>query len=249
MRKNFKQLTSCLLAALLAAAPACTQLPVNTAVAEAASVSTLATSPVRVSVHDPSIMEAVDGTYYAFGSHIDAARSTDLVNWTRFTNGYEAKNNAIFGNLSENLAKPFKWAGENDVDSKRDGFSVWAPDVFYNKDYINEDGSKGAYMMYFCTTSTYKRSVIAFGVSQKPEGPYTCVDTLIYSGFTKNKANDYGSKIDTQYTNTNIADLIADGTLKDGVNDNWFIKGGTAYETAYAPNAIDPTLFYDKAGK
>ncbi len=249
MRKDFKQLTSCLLAALLAAAPACTQLPGNTAVAEAASVSTLATSPVRVSVHDPSIMEAVDGTYYAFGSHIEAARSTDLVNWTRFTNGYEAKNNAIFGNLSENLAKPFKWAGENDVDSKRDGFSVWAPDVFYNKDYINEDGSKGAYMMYFCTTSTYKRSVIAFGVSQKPEGPYTCVDTLIYSGFTKNKANDYGSKIDTQYTNTNIADLIADGTLKDGVNDNWFIKGGTAYETAYAPNAIDPTLFYDKAGK
>ena len=249
MRKISKQLTSCLLAATLAVVPACTQMASNAPVAEAASVSTLTTSPARVSVHDPSIMEAADGTYYAFGSHIDAAKSTDLVNWTRFTNGYDAKNNALFGDLSKNLAKPFKWAGENDCDSKASGFSVWAPDAFYNKDYVNEDGSKGAYMMYFCTTSTYKRSVIAFGVSQKPEGPYTCVDTLVYSGFTKNEAYDYGSNIDTHYTNTNISELIENGTLKDGVNDEWFLSGATAYNTSYAPNAIDPTLFYDKTGK
>lgn len=249
MRKISKQLTSCLLAATLAAVPACAHLASDATVAEAASVSTLTTSPARVSVHDPSIMEAADGTYYAFGSHIDAAKSTDLVNWTRFTNGYDAKNNALFGDLSKNLAKPFKWAGENDCDSKASGFSVWAPDAFYNKDYVNEDGSKGAYMMYFCTTSTYKRSVIAFGVSQKPEGPYTCVDTLVYSGFTKNEAYDYGSNIDTHYTNTNISELIENGTLKDGVNDEWFLSGATAYNTSYAPNAIDPTLFYDKTGK
>lgn len=249
MRKISKQLTSCLLAATLAVAPACTQLAQDAPVAEAASVTTLTTSPARVSVHDPSIMEAVDGTYYAFGSHIDAAKSTDLVNWTRFTNGYTAKNNAIFGDLSQNLAKPFKWAGENDCDSKASGFSVWAPDAFYNKDYVNEDGSKGAYMMYFCTTSTYKRSVLAFAVSQKPEGPYKCVDTLIYSGFTKNESYDYGSNIDTHYTNTNISGLIENGTLQDGVNDEWFLSGATAYNTSYAPNAIDPAVFYDKTGK
>ena len=37
--------------------------------------------------------------------------------------------------------------------------------------------------MYFCTSSTYKRSVIAFAAAKKIEGPYTFVDTLIYSGF------------------------------------------------------------------
>ena len=247
MRKNLKQLTSCLLAAALAAVPLASPL-VQAPLSVQAADATLTVSPSRVSVHDPSIMEATDGTYYVFGSHIDAAKSKDLVNWTTFTNGYTSSNNAIFGDLSKNLAKPFKWAGENDCDS-RGGFSVWAPDVFYNKDYVNADGTTGAYMMYFCTTSTYKRSVIAFGVSQNVEGPYTCVDTLVYSGFTKNKATDPGSEINTQYTNTNIGELIENGTLKDGVNDKWFLRDGSGYDTAYAPNAIDPTLFYDKNGK
>jgi len=247
MKKFSKQLTSCILALALATTPAYIPLAQDTQTASAASVTSLTVAPSRVSVHDPSITEAADGTYYAFGSHIDAARSTDLVNWTYFTNGYNSTNNAIFGDLSKNLAKPFKWAGEDDVDSKG-GYSVWAPDVFYNKDYINEDGTKGAYMMYFCTTSTYKRSVLAFGVSQNIEGPYTCVDTLIYSGFTKNSANDFGSKINTKYTNTNIQELIDNGTLKDGINSEWFNSDGS-YRTSYAPNAIDPTVFYDKNGK
>ncbi|MBR2913340.1 MAG: hypothetical protein IKC40_05420, partial [Oscillospiraceae bacterium] len=46
----------------------------------------------RVSVHDPSIFKDADGTYYVFGSHIDAAKTTDLQNWTRFTNGYATTN-------------------------------------------------------------------------------------------------------------------------------------------------------------
>lgn len=41
----------------------------------------------RVSVHDPSIVK--DGnSYYIFGSHIEGAKSTDLINWTKFTNSY-----------------------------------------------------------------------------------------------------------------------------------------------------------------
>ena len=50
-----------------------------------------------VSVHDPSILQ-VDDTYYIFGSHMSAAKSTDLLNWersqtdtvkqTRFTDRY-----------------------------------------------------------------------------------------------------------------------------------------------------------------
>lgn len=45
-----------------------------------------ATNKARVSVHDPSVVK--DGnTYYVFGSHIEAAKTNDLQNWTRFTNG------------------------------------------------------------------------------------------------------------------------------------------------------------------
>lgn len=248
MKKKFKQLTSCILAVALAAAPAISPLMTDKITVGAASVTSLTASPKRVSVHDPSITEAADGTYYVFGSHIDAAKSTDLVNWTTFTNGYTAKNNAIYGDLSKNLEKPFKWAGENDCDSKFAGFAVWAPDVFYNKDYVNADGTTGAYMIYFCTSSTYKRSVIAYGVSQDIEGPYTAVDTIVYSGFTKDKAFDNGSEINTKYTNTNIGDLIDNGTLKDGLNSKWFTSNGS-YDTTYGPNAIDPTVFEGKDGK
>ena len=46
----------------------------------------------RVSVHDPSIVKD-NGTYYVFGSHIEAAKSTDLMNWRRFSNGYATSNN------------------------------------------------------------------------------------------------------------------------------------------------------------
>lgn len=242
MKKSFKQLASCLLTAALVTTSITVPSASNTA--EAATVTTLTTSPARVSVHDPSITEATDGYYYVFGSHIDAARSKDLVNWQTFTNGYTEKNNVLFDDLSANLSKAFAWAGENDMDAK--DFSVWAPDVFWNADYVNEDGSKGAYMIYFCTTSTYKRSVLAYGVSQNISGPYKFVDTLIYSGFTKNSTTDFGSKINTQYTNTNIDELIEAGKL-EGLNDSWF--SNDAYNTSYAPNAIDPTVFYDKDGR
>ena len=159
----------------------------------------------RVSVHDPSIFKDNDGTYYVFGSHIEAAKTNDLQNWTRFTNGYTTPNNAEFGDLSANLAKAFAWSGEN-LEDCEGGYAVWAPDVIYNPDYVNTDGTKGAYLMYFCTSSTYMCSVIGFATAQKAEGPYTFVDTLIYSGFTENDsyATSSTKNVNRKYTSTNI---------------------------------------------
>ena len=143
----------------------------------AVMTSDAAANKARVSVHDPSVIK--DGnTYYIFGSHIDAAKSNDLQNWTRFSNGYARTNNVEFGNLSENLS------GE-DLEDCTGGFAVWAPDVIWNPDFRNADGTTGAYVMYFCTSSTYIRSVICFATSKNIQGPYTFGDTLIYSGFTK----------------------------------------------------------------
>lgn len=205
------------------------------------------TAPVfsNVSVHDPSVVKD-GGTYYVFGSHIEAAKSQDLLNWTAFTNGYKTPDNALYGDLSANLAESFAWAGENDSDSKG-GYAVWAPDVFWNADYVNGDGTKGAYMIYYSTSSTYIRSAIGFAVSQKIEGPYVYGGTVIYSGFTLDEQYDVSSTVNKKWTNTNIQTLIGNGTL-ESMNPAWFNANGT-YNNKQYTNAIDPTLFYDKDGK
>lgn len=207
-------------------------------------------SPSRVSVHDPSIFKDIDSdgnpVYYLFGTHITTARSTDLINWNVFTNGYARKGNTLYGDLSENLAEPFAWAGENDSDSQG-GFAVWAPDVIYNENYVNEDGSKGAYIIYFCTSSTYCRSAIAYAVSDRVDGGYVYKGTLVYSGFTETSATDSRSQIDKLWTNTNIDELMAAGRIEEGFNKEW--ASGTNYNTDYSPNAIDPAIFEDAEGR
>ena len=226
---------------LLAGALALTGLQSNLTVREAS-----AAAGTRVSVHDPSVVK--DGsTYYVFGSHIEAARSENLRDWQRFSNGYARTNNVEFGNLSQNLSKAFAWAGE-DLEDCAGGFAVWAPDVFWDADFVNTDGSKGAYLMYFCTSSTYKRSVIAFAASKKITGPYTFVDTLIYSGFTSNDswATSNTKRVNRKYTSTNIPDLENSGQVSH--NNAWFSGNGDFNNQQY-PNAIDPTIYTDTDGR
>jgi len=199
----------------------------------------------NVSVHDPCIIKVAD-TYYVFGTHIEAAKSTDLMKWSRFTNGYKTPGNALYGDLSQNLAESFAWAGEDDADCKG-GFAVWAPQILWNEHYLNKNGTKGAYMLYYSASSTYIRSAIGFAVSQNIEGPYEYVDTIIYSGFTREEAYDDKSDVNKKWTNTNIPSLIEAGIL-EGENPNWFNKNGT-YNNSIYPNAIDANLFFDKDGR
>ena len=175
-----------------------------------------------VSVHDPSILE-VDGTYYIYGSHMSAAKSDDLLNWTKVADGY-GKNNPVYGQIYDVADKSFAYSGSKDSIIKTDDGKthVWAPDVIFNK-------TTGKYYMYYCTTSTFNASNLCFGVSDTPEGPFEWQGALIYSGFTnKNiEATDVLDYVDEDYAKKN------------------YIKGG-AYNYEDYPNAIDPTVFYDK---
>ena len=87
------------------------------------------------SVHDPSIIKD-NGTYYIFGSHMESAKSADLRNWTSFSSGVNAENK-LFDNLfdGEEDGDPaaFTYVGKNE----EGGYSVWAPDVIYNKKWEN----------------------------------------------------------------------------------------------------------------
>ena len=198
----------------------------------------------EVTVHDPSIIKDFDGTYYAFGTAITTVKSKDLINWEYVSRDYKTPGNVLFGDLSANLKGSFKWAGEDDGDCKG-FFGVWAPDVYYNKDYVWQDKTKGAYMMYYSASSTYKRSCIGLAVSKNIDGPSTYVDTVIYSGFTKNDSSDENSTHNNIYTNTNLAELIEKG-LVCGYKDEWGIDD---YNNIKYPNAIDPCVFEGEDGR
>ena len=174
-----------------------------------------------VSVHDPSIVLGDDGKYYIFGSHMEAAVSEDLRKWKSFASGVDSKN-PLFTNLFEPDFEAFAFVGKND----EGWYSVWAPDVIYNK-------AMGKYVMYFCTTSSYIKSNICFAVSDRLEGPYEYVDTVLYSGYIKSEIGK-----------TNFYDVMPEGAKADN-----YVFPGLGYQNSLWPNCIDPTVFYDEDGR
>lgn len=174
----------------------------------------------RVTVHDPSIIKAKD-TYYVFGSHVVAAKSDDLVSWSYVKNsnvGYSI-NNEVFPDGEKTFAEPLKW-------TKGAGNSgLWAPDVIYNENL-------GKYCLYMSIAGGANTvAAIALATSDEVEGPYTYVETLVYSGFTAATVMD-----------TDVLSVLGETVLParytyDGVSSN-----------AKWPAAIDATIFEDAAG-
>ena len=214
----------------------------------------------RVTVHDPSIVkDPATGTYYVFGSHMATAKSDDLVNWTQIAKDYEyplaGKDDPVYGNVVENFAESFRWAGYDDGDcaTTESKLAVWAPDVFWDEAYEWEDGSKGAWLMYYTASSTWRRSCIGVAASKTIEGPYAHLDTLVYSGMTSKEGTDGNSKRDTKWDNDylNFKELIEKGSKNggiDAVNDDWFKENGD-FNNAIVPNCIDPAIIKAQDGK
>lgn len=205
-----------------------------------------------VSIHDPAVRSVIDEngeeTFYAFGTHVAQAKTKDFSTWEvpHMTEYENMEDNILFGNTKENLEETFEWAGYDDADSK-DGYNLWAPDVIWNDQFEWSSGSKGAYLMYYSASSTWRRSAIVLMASPSIEGPYTYVDTIVYSGFTSEDATD-GSDRNIQYEGTHLPELISEGKISE-FNEKWVRLGGREYNTDYAPNALDPAPFYDENGK
>lgn len=203
-----------------------------------------------ISVHDPSLFKAEDGTYYIYGTHIVSAKSTDLINWQTISSGVYDNNATLVlegSTLRETLAEPLSWCDGYLYQSSDDAelqTNVWASCVIYNE-------AMGKYCYYACSsvwgTAT---SVIWFATSDDPEGTFEYEASIVYSGF--NKLTKLGfKKYSSHYYFTNIGDLIENGTFtKSEVEDSdWFDEDGN-YNCAYGayPNCIDPTVFYDEDG-
>lgn len=183
----------------------------------------------NASVHDPSVLKVGD-TYYIYGSHMAAAKSTDLKSWQRIADGYKDFN-PVFGQIYSVYDEAFAWAGApsslNPTDDAENGGGehVWAPDVIYNK-------SMGKYVMYYCTTSNWNTSTLCYGVCDTPDGPFEWQGNLIYSGFTP---DTIGS--------TDVLDVVSE----DYAASYYYRGSGYNYKTC--PNAIDPSVFYDNDGR
>lgn len=208
---------------------------------------------VHVTVHDPSIIRNDHGEYYVLGSHTASARSLDMAAWEQVCFDYgNPESTPFYGNLQETFAEPFRWAGYDDGDCAG-GYAVWAPDIIWDPRYVWVDGSTGAYLLYVSTSSTWRRSCICYLVSKDFQGPYAYRDTLVYSGFTKTGEADGNSTRDTKWDNDylNLNELLEKGSEGGGIDelsDNWFDSAG-GWNSDYAPNAIDPNLFFDAAGE
>lgn len=210
-------------------------------------------NPVRVSVHDPSVIKSGDGSYYILGSHMASAKSDDLIHWKQISSDYQDVDaDPFFGDVQKNLSESFAWAGYDDGDSSGGKYAVWAPDIIWNPDYQWEDGSSGAYMLYYSASSTWRRSCIGYMVSKSMDEAFQYMDTIMFSGFTMTGESDGNSNRNTKWDNSylNLKELIEKGSSNGGIesiSEKWFDnKGGWNHN--YAPNAIDPAIFYDAEG-
>ena len=117
-------------------------------------------------VHDPDHIE-VDGTHYLIGSHLQAASSPDLMDWTQIAEGVNA-DNPLFEDVTQELSEALEWA-ETDT--------LWAPDIIQLADgrfYLYYDACRGDSPL----------SAMGIAVADEVTGPYEDLGLILKSGMS-----------------------------------------------------------------
>ena len=179
----------------------------------------------NASVHDPALIK-VSATYYVFGSHLAAAKSTDLMNWTKIGDGVNASN-PLFDNVVTALADTFAWSQVTDL---------WAPDV------IQLDDGK-FYFYYNSCKGDSPRSALGVAVADKVEGPYVNKQIFLKSGMWGQISED-GVNIYDALTMPNVVDP---NTFRDKDGKLWMIYG--SYSGGIFILSMDPATGMPKAGQ
>ena len=199
-----------------------------------ATVSPAVTPPVtppattvafaNVSVHDPSVIKVGD-TYYVFGSHLAAARSTDLMNWTRIADGANAAN-PLFNNVTVALAEAGCGAHAR---------TMWEPAGV-------ERGGGHLYMYYNSCKGDSPRSALGVAVADRVEGPYVNKQLFLKSGMWGEASPD-GSIYDAA-RHPNVVDP---NVFRDTANRLWMIYG--SYSGGIFILEMDPASGLPKPGQ
>lgn len=128
----------------------------------------------NASVHDPSVIK-VNGTYYVFGSHLSAAKSNDLINWTQIASGVNSTN-PLITNVKDEVKEALTWAQTD---------TLWAPDVIQLED--------GRFYMYYCACrGDAPISALGIAVSDTVEGPYEDLGIILKSGMEETTPSENG---------------------------------------------------------
>lgn len=126
----------------------------------------------NASVHDPSVIKVGD-LYYVFGSHLAAAKSTDLMNWSLVDSGVR-NGNKLIPNVLDEMGEELAW-----VDSD----TFWAPDVIQLSD--------GRFYMYYCIGRLDSpRALTGLAVADQVEGPYYNQGVIVRSGMWNRPSPD-----------------------------------------------------------
>ncbi|WP_377155018.1 glycoside hydrolase family 43 protein [Roseateles sp. UC29_93] len=156
----------------------------------------------EVSVHDPSVIRA-DGSFYIFGSHLGAAKTSDLMNWTSVADGVNNAN-PLFNQVTTALADTFAWAQVTDL---------WAPDVARLDD--------GKYRMYYCACKgDSPRSALGVAIADAVQGPYVNQQILLKSGQWGLPSED-----GTIYDATVHPNVVDPQVFKDAAGRLWMVYG------------------------
>ena len=134
----------------------------------------------NVAVHDPSIIKAEDGLYYIFGSHMAAATSEDLIDWTLISRDASNAGCTLVEDVQTQMKDALTYAKTT---------TFWAPDVVQLKN--------GTYVMYYCTCEgSSPLSALGVAYAEKPEGPYVNQGIILKSGYAGYNANVYPNVVD-----------------------------------------------------
>lgn len=134
---------------------------------------TITSTPVynAMSVHDPSVVKTNGGDYYVFGSHLSAAKTNDLVSWSRVAD-LVTDANPLFDTYQTQAAEGIAWT---------DGWvGSWAADVIQL--------ANGNYYFYYdhCAEdpdgNCISRSYLGVAKSASVEGPYENIQLILQTG-------------------------------------------------------------------
>lgn len=156
----------------------------------------------NVSVHDPSVIK-VEDTFYVFGSHLAAAKTTDLMNW-ELVAGQVRPDNPMFPNVDETLAETLSWAQTD---------TFWAPDVTRLPD--------GQFYFYY-NACRGDSPLSAMGVAKAAsiEGPYEDLGIILKSGMWGQTSQD--GKVYDANVHPNVVDPQ---TFFDKDGNYWMVYG------------------------
>ncbi len=177
----------------------------------------------EVTVHDPSVVRE-GGAFYVFGSHLAAARTTDLMNWTQIATS-PAAGNALVPNAAVEFSEVLAWAQTN---------TFWAPDVVRLGD--------GKFYMYYCACrGDSPRSALGLAVADSIEGPYRHVAVLLRSGMSGT------SEDGTPYDATKHPNVVDPAVFFDQAGKLWMVYG--SYSGGIFVLEMDPATGRQKPGQ